>query len=203
MMIWNTVQTFHRAPCVTICAAQLSALWGFLQQLLVLVWSGRKRLIIVKAVDGVKINVLVCLSTRGDLGRNCFVFVWLNCLNTEIRTQMLIFNWGLCCLTIPEDFFQQGVRPLLGLSCTELIVNSVYQWIKGVSSVGASPAVARRSRRYKTCEATQQELMKETLCDERAACSISKHQCEDTSCVPRERDVPLRLSDLWKFKLYC
>lgn len=76
---------------------------------------------------------------------------------------------------------------------TDVIVNSVcrceYKDVLFFPSARVSPA--QQSRQYKTCEATQQELMKEALCDERAACCISKRQREETSCVLRESDVPL------------
>lgn len=38
-----------------------------------------------------------------------------------------------------------------------------------------NPAVAQRSTQYNTYKAKQQEIVKETICDERTACSISKH----------------------------
>lgn len=61
----------------------------------------------------------------------------------------------------------------------------VFSW-----SVCASPAFAQQSRRRN--KARQQEIIKETTCDERAACSISNRRCEDASCVLSDSDVPPR-----------
>lgn len=44
--------------------------------------------------------------------------------------------------------------------------------------------------------------MKKTICDESAACSISKQRSEDASCVLWDSDVPPCFSDVGELKLY-
>lgn len=57
-------------------------------------------------------------------------------------------------------------------------------------------AVTQQSTLYNMYKAKQQEFMREAVCDESPACSVSKHWCEETSRVLGDSDAPLCLSDL-------
>lgn len=50
--------------------------------------------------------------------------------------------------------------------------------------------VTQQSTQCSVHKAEQQELITETLCDERPACNISKHRREDVGCVLSGSDVP-------------
>lgn len=57
-------------------------------------------------------------------------------------------------------------------------------------SVCLNWTVTQQSTQCSVHKAEQQELITETLCDERPACNISKHRREDVGCVLSGSDVP-------------
>lgn len=68
-------------------------------------------------------------------------------------------------------------------------------------SVCLNWTVTQQSTQCSVHKAEQQELITETLCDERPACNISKHRREDVGCVLSGSDVP-RWLYVWELKPY-
>lgn len=68
-------------------------------------------------------------------------------------------------------------------------------------SVCLNWTVTQQSIQCSVHKAEQQELITETLCDERPACNISKHRREDVGCVFSGSDVPRWLC-VWELKPY-
>lgn len=68
-------------------------------------------------------------------------------------------------------------------------------------SVCLNWTVTQQSIQCSVHKAEQQELITETLCDERPACNISKHRREDAGCVLSGSDVS-RWLYVWELKPY-